>query len=123
MTVNTPIFATAVALVAFIALPAGAADSPTERTVDFSGPPPFKRTVVQKPDANAEFARFEEAKPVVGEQQRVVDFRGVPPYRRTVKTVSEADVVDFARFEEDTGAADRPRRSGPPGKTFSHRRR
>ena len=112
-----------VASAMLVGFSAVAADSQTDRVVDFSGPPPFKRTVVERPDASAGFARFEEAAPVVGEQQRVVDFRGAPPYRRSLQTVTEADVAEFARFEEASDAAERPRRSGPPGKTFSYRRR
>ena len=111
------------ALLALVAGPAGAADSATVRVTDYSGAPPFKRTVALKADQDAEFARFEEAAPTVGEVQRVVDFRGVPPYRRAVRTVTEADVAEFARFEEEVEPASRPRRVGPPGKTFSYRRR
>ena len=104
------------------AAPASAADSSTARVVDFKGAPPFKRRVVAQ-DTEADFARFEEVAPTVGERRRVVSFRGRPPYRRSVETVTEADVADFARFEEEPAEARRPRRSGPPGKMNSHRRR
>ena len=102
--------------------PASAADSSTVRVVDFTGAPPFKRRVVSQ-ETEADFARFEQAAPTVGERRRTVDFRGAPPHRRSVEVVTEADVAEFARFEEEPAEARRPRRSGPPGKMNSHRRR
>ena len=104
------------------AAPASAADSSTVRVVDFTGAPPFKRRAVSQETA-ADFARFEAAAPTVGERRRVVDFRGAPPHRRSVEVVTEADVAEFARFEEAPAEATRPRRSGPPGKMNSLRRR
>lgn len=120
---NLPVLVAVSALLAVLAGPVGAADSQTVRVTDYSGAPPFKRVLVTRSAESAEFARFEEQAPVVGAQLRKVDFRGVPPYLRSVQTVTETDAAEFARFEEEPDAASRPRRSGPPGKTFSHRRR
>jgi len=100
------------------------------RAVDYSGRPPFRRRLEQRPLSEVtEFARFEESRTATeptaddkaGDKLRVVNFRGRPPYRRSVVKVTESDTTEFARFEEtsadnDTNNSQR-RRSGPPGKS------
>ncbi|MEL7448884.1 MAG: hypothetical protein AAFN78_06725 [Pseudomonadota bacterium] len=80
---------------------------------DFSGRPPFKRTMVSQ-DSIADMARFEEASVTESGKVWVVDTRGAPPFKR--RLVSASDVADIARFEETSDDARRTRR-GPPGKT------
>lgn len=93
----------------------------TVRSVDFSGSPPFKRSVKQVPVQSVEttdIARFEEVA-VRTETRRVVDYRGRPPFKRRTVTVPVAEEADFARFEEVEDKGKR-RRSGPPGKNRFH---
>lgn len=94
----------------------------TIRSVDFSGHPPFKRTVKQVPTPSEEvtdLARFEEVA-VKTETRRVVDYRGRPPFKRRTVTVPVVEESDFARFEEVEDQGKR-RRSGPPGKNRFHK--
>ena len=81
---------------------------------DFKGRPPFARTRVS---ATADVARFEEV--ASAERAERTDFRGRPPFDRSRVSLDDTDVADFARFEEVS--AERPRRSGPPGKMHSRR--
>lgn len=93
----------------------------TVRSVDFSGSPPFKRTVEQVPVQSVDttdLARFEEVA-VRTETRRVVDYRGRPPFKRRLVTVPVVEETDFARFEEVEDKGKR-RRSGPPGKNLFH---
>ena len=86
-----------------------------ERSVDFSGRPPFKRGFKASREV-ADIARFEEtASGPTAKSQRVVDFKGRPPFRRSI--TSTVDVADFARFEETSSSTKAQRtHRGPPGK-------
>ena len=83
---------------------------------DFSGRPPFKRTLVSQ-DTVADLARFEESSVAESGQVWVVDTRGAPPFKR--RLVSASELADVARFEETSDDAKDSRRTrrGPPGKT------
>ena len=91
-----------------------AADASDVVITDFKGRPPFARTRVS---ATADVARFEEV--ASAERAERTDFRGRPPFDRSRVSLDDTDVADFARFEEVS--AERPRRSGPPGKMHSRR--
>jgi len=98
-------------------VPQGASDLTI--STDFSGKPPFKRSLQSSADADTTIARLEEvAAPEVGD--RVVEFRGKPPHKRSVVTESDVETASFARLEEvaEEPAGNKLRtRVGPPGKT------
>jgi uncharacterized RDD family membrane protein YckC len=84
---------------------------PLERSVDYAGKPPFKRTLVP-----ASPAYLASAAPVLAEEQRRTR---TPGKARWTTRSANMETVEFARFEETRGQADRVdgrRWTGAPGK-------
>lgn len=75
-------------------------------SVDTSGKPPFKRTLVEVPAADIASMEIEDAA-IETVTMRVTDFRGKPPFRRTMQ---EVPVIDAASLEE---AQETSRKAGP----------
>lgn len=77
--------------------------------VDYTGKPPYTRSVQELPMADV--ARMEMAESATVEV-RTVDFSGRPPFNRGVETLR---VVDAAQLEAETGEKSRPGfRKRPP---------
>lgn len=88
--------------------------------VDYKGKPPYKRRIVSA-DNSAEFARFEALQDTVlvttsAGRRSGPPGKSLPLQQARVERVPEADISQFARFEE-TGAAGSTRMwRGAPGK-------
>lgn len=84
------------------------ADSQTLRVwqVDYSGRPPFKRSLVEVPVVDA--ARLESLGVVETRRLRTTDFSGRPPFKRRYQ---EVRVLDAASLETENVANERPFRN------------
>jgi len=67
---------------------------------DFSGKPPFKRTLVQMPVVEVAEVEVVESEPVFVEV-KTVDFKGKPPFKRRVETLEQVEVLEVEVVSED----------------------
>lgn len=90
------------------------------RIVDYRGKPPFARKIVSE-ENSAEFARFEALDDTVlvatGTSRRSgAPGKSLPAQRARIERVNEADISQFARFEESDAAGSTRMWRGAPGK-------
>lgn len=90
------------------------------RVVDYSGKPPFERRIIRAEDS-ADFARFEALEDTVmvatGTSRRGGPAgKSLPAQWARVERVNEADISQFARFEETDAAGSSRMWRGAPGK-------
>jgi len=88
--------------------------------VDYSGKPPYKRTVVSKEDS-ADFARFEALEDTVlvatsAKRRAGPPGKSLPRQQARFERVPEADISQFARFEESEPVNSARMWRGAPGK-------
>ena len=79
-------------------------------SVDTTGKPPFKRTLVEVPAADIARMEIEDAA-VETVSMRLTDFRGKPPFRRTIQEVPVIDAASLEAVQESSRKAG-PRRFG-----------
>jgi hypothetical protein len=116
----------------FVALVAGAtfADAPfktdcvTKITTDFSGRPPFKRTIEVLSAvevAQLEIQKADSAQAIKGEWIDVttVDYSGRPPFKRRTESLFVADVAQAELIEEEPKSKNR--RRAPTGNSAQKR--
>lgn len=106
-------FATLLAGAAFADTPCKT-DCVTKITTDFSGRPPFKRTVEVLSAVDVAQLEIESAEPAVtGEGEWVtvtsVDYSGRPPFKRRTETLFVADVAQAELVEAEPASKKRPR--------------
>ena len=87
--------------------------------VDYKGKPPFRRQVVSAGDS-ADFARFEELQDTVlvvtsASRRSGPPGKSLPAQQARFERIPEADISQFARFEETDAGSTRMWR-GAPGK-------
>ncbi len=75
-------------------------------SVDTTGKPPFKRTLVEVPAADIASLEIDDAN-VETVTMRVTDFRGKPPFRRTMQEVPVIDAASLEQVSETTRKAGR----------------
>ncbi|MEQ8659241.1 MAG: hypothetical protein RLW62_00340 [Gammaproteobacteria bacterium] len=96
------------ALVAPHVVAADGTEYVTIRSTDFSGRPPFTRSVERLPAAEVARLEAERAAPAVKSDELVtvttVDYRGRPPFARRVETLPVSDV---ARLEPAPASEER----------------
>lgn len=88
--------------------------------IDYSGKPPFKRKLVRSQD-RAEFARFESIQNTVlvstsASRRSGPPGKNLPAQQARFERVPEADISQFARFEETDKAGSSRMWRGAPGK-------
>lgn len=90
------------------------------RVVDYKGKPPFKRKTISAKDS-AEFARFEALNETVlvatsASRRAGPPGKSLPRQQARFERVPEADISQFARFEETDAAGSTRMWRGAPGK-------
>ncbi|MGA0935941.1 MAG: hypothetical protein ACO3R5_12540 [Pseudohongiellaceae bacterium] len=90
------------------------------RVVDYSGKPPYKRSIIRAEDS-ADFARFETLQETVlvatSTSRRMGPLgKSLPRQRASLERVLESQIAQFARFEESDSPASTRRWRGAPGK-------
>lgn len=90
------------------------------RVVDYSGKPPYKRSIIRAEDT-AEFARFEALQDTVlvatsTSRRAGPPGKSLPRQQASFERVPESQIAQFARFEESDSAAGTRRWRGAPGK-------
>jgi hypothetical protein len=116
-------FATLVAGATFADAPCKT-DCVTKITTDFSGRPPFKRTVevLSVVDvAQLELEKTAAAKEIEGEWVNLttVDYSGRPPFKRRTESLFVADVAQAELIEEESKS--KKRRRAPTGNSAQKR--
>lgn len=98
---------------AVVASSAWANDATTTqvKTVDFSGKPPFKRSVETLPVTDVAQLETLDASTVEMVTMRVVKMGGKPPYRRTT---IEVPVIDVAQLEAAEQGSEKTKFKGRP---------
>ena len=89
------------------------------RVVDYKGKPPYKRRIISVQDA--EFARFEEINNSVvvttgSDRRNGPAGKALPAQFARVQRVNEAELSQFARFEETESTGSKRMWRGAPGK-------
>lgn len=109
-------FATLIAGTTFADTPCET-DCVTKITTDFSGRPPFKRTIELVPAIDIALLEIEstDVSAVEGEWVTIttVDYRGRPPFKRRTETLFVADVAQAELIE--TEQKSKKRRRAPTG--------
>ena len=90
------------------------------KVIDFNGKPPFKRRTISAEDS-AEFARFETINDTVlvatsASRRSGPPGKSLPAQQARFERVNEADISQFARFEESDDAGSTRMWRGAPGK-------
>ncbi len=86
---------------------------------DFSGKPPFKRSVEMVPAVDiAQFESVPTEKELI--EGKTVDFRGKPPFKRKVELLEKAEAKQV-EITSDSEASNKPRKKGKGNSMFKRR--